>query len=199
MVPLQTSVKNMETKKQIRSEILCLRDQLSGIEHTKKSREILQKLTALPAFARAEQILLFVSYGSEPDTYPLINRCIAEGKKVYCPRVEGDYMDFYEIKGLDELAEGYRGIKEPLPSLERQYHEEAGDFMIMPGAVFDRAGNRIGYGKGFYDRYLSRGFAGQKAAIAFSFQIVEPNRIPVDKTDRRPDYIVTEQEVITWI
>lgn len=188
----------METKKQIRKEMLHLRDKISGEDHRQKSRMIKEKLCRLPEFAKAKQILLFASYGSEPDTYPLMEQCIAEGKRVFCPLVQGETMEFYEIKSPDELAEGYKGIREPLPGENRRYREGTEDFMVMPGAAFDRCGNRIGYGKGFYDRYLSGGFRGRKAAIAFALQIVENNRIPAENTDRKPDYIVTEQEVITW-
>lgn len=188
----------METKKQIRKERLAVRDRLSGTEHKEKSRMIAEKLSRLPAFKEAGQILFFASYGSEPDTYSLMEKCFAEGKRVFCPLVCGDEMEFYEIRSIDGLVTGYRGIREPAFSEKGQYREMPGDFMIMPGAAFDRKGNRIGYGKGFYDRYLAKGFKGKKAAIAFSFQIVEENRIPAEKTDRKPDCIVTEKEVITW-
>ncbi len=186
----------METKKQIRKEILALRDAVAKAQHRAMSGNICQNIQSLPEFEAAEKILAFAGYGSEPDTYPLMQQCLDAGKQVFCPLVTGENMEFYQIKDLSELLDGYKGIKEPKPLPERKYKAGEGDLMLLPGAVFDREGNRIGYGKGFYDRYLAGGFPGKKAALAFSFQIVENGRIPSEETDQSVNCIVTEKEIL---
>lgn len=187
----------METKKKIRQEILAKRDALPVLEKKRLSKKISDGIKNLPAFIKAEKLLLFVGYGSEPDTIPFIEECLQKGKEVYCPVVFNDTMEFYRIYSPAELKEGYKGILEPLPVQERKYVPGEYDFMLVPGTAFDRQGNRIGYGKGFYDKYLSRGvFTGDMAAAAFSFQIVESGRIPTEETDYKIKNIVTENE---WI
>ncbi len=186
----------METKKKIRQEILACRDAISPVERKRQSDMIREKIKELPGFTSAEQLLLFVSYGSEPDTQELIMESLKKGKAVYCPVVFGETMEFYRIHSLKDLQEGYKGILEPVPSEEKKFIPGKHDFMLLPGTVFDRAGNRIGYGKGFYDKYLSSGFAGETAAVAFSIQIVENGRIPAEDTDHKMNCIVTDKEII---
>ena len=186
----------METKKKIRQEILERRDALSAEERAQRSFKILRCVEQLPEFQKAETLLLFAGYGSEPDTLSFMDAWIQKGKQVYCPVVLGETMEFYRIVSLRELKDGYKGIKEPVPSEERKYIPKEQDFMLVPGTVFDREGNRIGYGKGFYDRYLSGDFKGDAAAIAFSMQIVENGRIPTEETDHKIKCIVTENEII---
>ncbi len=186
----------METKKKIRKEILIRRDALTEKERMQMSHEISARISKMPEFIGARNVLLFVSYGSEPDTSRLIAECLQNGKHVYCPVVLGDAMEFYEIASMSDLKEGYKGIKEPSPSEHGRYVPGEHDFMLVPGTAFDMTGNRIGYGKGFYDKYLSAGYSGAMAAVAYSFQIVENGRIPSEETDHKVKCIVTEKELI---
>ncbi len=186
----------METKKQIRQKILALRNELDENERARRTAGIISNIRKLQDFEDAGQVLLFVGYGSEPDTLELIQECLKNGKKVFCPVVQKDEMEFYEILDTAELTEGYRGIMEPEPDELKKYIQGDKDFMLLPGTAFDREGNRIGYGKGFYDKYLTRGFNGKQAAAAFSFQVLENGRIPAEPTDRKIKCIVTEQEII---
>lgn len=186
----------METKKKIRQEILSQRDAMLPEDRIRMSGEIFRRVVILPEFQKSPIILLFAGYGSEPDTLPWIQECIGMGKRVFCPRVTGEVMEFYEIESSLELVAGYKGIMEPLPDEQKKYIPGTQDFMLVPGTVFDRAGNRIGYGKGFYDRYLNDVFCGETAAIAFSLQFVENGRIPAETTDRRMKCIVTENETL---
>ena len=160
------------------------------------SGAIFDRVKSLPEFQNASRVLLFAGYGSEPDTHLWIQESIDLGKRVFCPRVIGESMEFYEIKGLQELVAGYKGIMEPLQEEDRRYIPGKQDFMLIPGTVFDREGNRIGYGKGFYDRYLSHRYLAETAAVAFSFQVVENGRIPAEQTDRKMKCIVTENEIL---
>ena len=186
----------METKKQIRREMLQKRDALTAEERGVMSQSVFSQLSKLPEFIKAEQILLFAGYGSEPDTLPWIAECVAMGKNVLCPVVTGEEMQFYEISALQQLKAGYKGIPEPEPDESTCYRKRECDLMVLPGTAFDVSGNRIGYGKGFYDRYLAAGFSGETVAVAFSFQVLEEKRIPAEETDRKVNCIVTEKEVI---
>lgn len=186
----------METKSKIRKEILIQRDKIPEKEHKRMSREIATNIHRLPEFIKASKVLLFVGYGSEPDTTILIEDCLKKGKRVFCPCVCGEEMEFFEIRQLSDLKEGYKGILEPEAAEPEKYVPEAQDFMLMPGTVFDMEGNRIGYGKGFYDRYLAGGFTAPVAAAAFSMQFVENGRIPAEETDQKIHCIVTEKEII---
>ncbi len=190
-----------EEKKKLRRQILQLRNELTMDERSKKSEIICQKLYEMPYYKQAEILLAFVNYQSEVITIPLIEKAISEGKKVFCPKVIGEEMEFYEIKAISELLEGYRGIKEPEAIAEKLYVPEAHKasvLMLMPGVAFDRNRYRIGYGKGFYDRYLEKYEKYKQRmttiALAFSCQMVE--KVPVQPHDIRPDVIITEKERI---
>lgn len=186
----------METKKKIRQEILSQRNALLPEEKLRMSEAIFQRIVTLPEFQQAEKVLLFAGYGSEPDTLAFLDEIFKAGKRVFCPLVEGETMDFFEIADRADISPGYKGIPEPKSEPEKRYIPSERDFMLVPGTVFDRKGNRIGYGKGFYDKFLSDVFFGKTAAVGFSFQIVEDGRIPVEKTDRKMSCIVTETEII---
>ena len=106
-------------------------------------------------------------------------------------------MRFYRIQSLAELKEGYKGILEPegnTESYEYAPEEAANCLLLMPGSIFDPLGNRMGYGGGFYDRYLEQHPVFYKAAVAFSFQIVD--HIETESYDLKPDCIITEQAVL---
>ncbi|MBO5209949.1 MAG: 5-formyltetrahydrofolate cyclo-ligase [Lachnospiraceae bacterium] len=211
----------------MRKQILKIRNEMPQEEREEKSEAIRQKLYQMPIYQKADAILAYVDYQSEVITTPLIERALAEGKKVYCPTVQGEEMDFYRIMGLNELREGYKGIREPIPEPGRKYKPEnmaivgtdvsniknQADrmrqiLMLMPGAVFDKERHRIGYGKGFYDRYLNRmAEVNEKVqvskqaefcdictiALAFACQMLE--EVPAEEHDIRPEMIVTEEQM----
>lgn len=181
------------TKKHIREEVLIAREAMTTDEWRRKSRQIRENLMNLPAFTHAAHILCYVNYKNEAETISLISQCLASGRHVYCPLVTGKDMDFYEIFSVGELQEGFHGILEP-PFREKYlfipHGKQSDTLMIMPGAVFDRAHHRIGYGGGYYDKYLQRFMGIVTAALAFSFQIRD--EIPYEPHDICPQIIVTE-------
>lgn len=188
-------------KKRFRREALTKRDGLTAEQRRNYSGRIIKKLIDLPCYVNADAILTYVSFRSEVDTFPLIERAFTDGKAVFAPKVLGKEMDFFRIYSLADLTAGYRGILEP--SGRYSYDEWRGDqlgqcaLICMPGAAFDRARHRIGYGGGFYDRYLS-GHLQRKvatAALAFDCQIFE--EIPWEAHDIRPKWIITEKERIS--
>lgn len=200
----------MKTKKELRKEILQLRDALTLEERQIKSHQIAEQVINLKEFIEADKVLLFASYKSEVDTFELFDAARSLSKDIYYPKVIGEEMKFYQVKEKEDLLEGYRGIREPKAEPERKFVPKPEDkiFVLMPGAVFDEEGNRIGYGGGFYDRFLQRlAIAGEsekgicnqlicRAAIAFECQVVDVGQIISKEHDIKPDCIVTENELI---
>lgn len=184
----------METKKQIRKRMLQHRDALAEDERYRLSDLIAEKLYTKDIYRNAKTILLFASYKSEVDTFGIFRQAIYDGKHVFFPRCTGKEMSFYEVTSASELSEGYMGILEPEPSVEKMFtdFEDENVLMIMPGAVFDMECNRIGYGGGFYDRFLAGGYAGKTVAIGFDCQLLRDDKIPAEDADVKPDYILTD-------
>ena len=199
MVRLRILVKSMETKNSIRKHILALRNEMKIEECMKKSICIRQNVLSIPAVRNANCVLCYASYKSEVMTEEIIDDLLQMGKQVYLPKVSGDDMDFYLIKDPAELSEGYKGILEPsrnhtdiftkdmwIQNMERTV-------MLMPGAAFSETGARIGYGKGYYDRYLKRIPCAERIALCYEMQIVED--IPADDHDIPVSAIVTEEKI----
>lgn len=210
-------------KRQIRHKMLALRDALTAQEQQRAACLITERLLGHQWFYRAESLLCYVSYGSELDTRELIIEALRLGKQVCVPRVgENHRMDFFQIGALEELQPGFHGILEPsesAPVYSVKDHGKAGGddtaaLMLMPGVAFDPYGNRLGYGGGYYDRYLAahpqfqtrlsqrdiEGAGTAKAdiqsgaavaytiAIGHSCQLVET--LPAEETDCRPCQII---------
>lgn len=203
---LKTLEKNLEinkdniyiSKKELRKSILQIRDGLSLDERTSYSKIISDKILEWNVYRECEALLIYVNFRSEADTHEIIKNALMQHKKVYCPKVIGDDMLFYQISSLNDLESGYMGIKEPVEGLDIFDYKGDNILMIMPGSVFDKAGNRIGYGKGYYDRFLAechrRECRPVTTAIAFSVQMVE--NIPTESHDYKTDYIFNEKETI---
>lgn len=195
----------MISKTELRAKILNRRDRLSQNERRIKSDQIAAKITAHNAFLKADKILLFATFKSEVDTKKVFEAAQKLSKDIYYPRVKGKEMEFYLVQKLEELIEGYRGILEPKEDLDKRFKLNTDEKMLvlMPGAVFDEDRNRIGYGGGYYDKYLQPldEFVPAericKIALAFECQIVERGQIPKEKHDVHPDFIVTENRIIS--
>lgn len=193
-------------KKHIRKKCLSLRDEISLKLREEKSDKIIGALCGLEQYKKADIILTYVNYQSEVITTKLIERALADKKLVFAPRVSGDEMEFYKIDGIDSLTEGYKGIKEPVGA--EAFFDKIGSLdlnevnsvplMIMPGAAFDREGHRIGYGKGFYDRYLNRlidaGINVHKIALCYECQLLD--NIAHEEHDVCVDMVVTEKFIV---
>jgi len=189
----------METKNSIRKEMLAKRGAIPVKERMLYSRQIKEKLLSMDMIHRAGNVLCFAGYGSEVSTIELIEELLSLGKKVFLPRVCGEEMDFYRIGSLDDLEEGYKGIPEPKKSCtdvfgKEDYEDVNNTVMLMPGAVFSPDGSRIGYGKGYYDRYLDKYDIMNRIALCFSIQIRE--HIPSDTHDKKASIIVCEKEIM---
>jgi 5-formyltetrahydrofolate cyclo-ligase len=179
-------------KKEIRKKMLGLRNTLSEVERAKKSAKIQKSLEDHEDFINADHILFYYTHGSEVDTIPLINKIIRE-KKVYLPKVRGE-NEFIAVpfNGAATLEKGAYNIPEPRVT-ERNTYERKLDLIIVPGVAFDKKGNRIGMGKGFYDRYL-KGFPHvPKISLAFEGQVLES--IQKEPYDVPVDTIITDENI----
>lgn len=190
------------TKAQIREQMKEIRNKLSKEEHLHQSQMIQDQLFNTEAYQQSSKVFTFVSFGNEVDTRMIIERALMDQKKVFVPRVEKHGLEFYEIYSLNGLIPSKFGVPEPEPDIERMYSPSEQELkecilMVMPGLAFDVSGNRIGYGAGYYDRYLSRFPSNHftKIAIAFDFQIV--NHIPTDEYDITMDAIVLPTSMIS--
>ncbi len=181
-----------DEKNLIRKRMKQLRADMTRTERFEKSMQIFEQLITVPEFKRADRIYTYVSMDNEIDTIMLIDYSLSLEKRVFVPRVSGKDMEFYEISDISELNPGYMGIYEPDINGKEPDYSRTG-FMCMPGLAFDRSYNRIGYGGGFYDRYLSVENKLYKAALAYEAQLLES--IPAQDGDVRPDMIVTEENI----
>jgi 5-formyltetrahydrofolate cyclo-ligase len=179
-------------KNEIRKKVLADRDSMPPPQRSAKSREIEERLFSLPEFKSARTIMFFASFRSEVETAPMIRRALASGKRIVLPKVKGKELELFEIRNFDsDVSPGAWGILEPRESAPAEL--DAIDLMIVPGAAFDRQGNRIGYGAGFYDKLLSE-FKKLTIAVAFDSQIV--SAVPAAAHDIPIKKIVTERRVI---
>lgn len=191
----------IEKKKLLRKEILKQRNGLSREEQLTLSYEIMEQTVGYYEFLQAEEILLYASYQSEVITDGIMEYALLLGKKVYYPKVlsnEADSrMEFFQIFSKADFIEGYKGILEPKDMEERRFQpSDKKALLIMPGAAFDRKGHRIGYGKGFYDRFLEekKECFSCKMALGYEIQLLE--EIPFEEHDICVDVIVTEKEMV---
>lgn len=155
----------------------------------------------LPEYQKAENILAYASRKGEVITDEIILDALSLGKNVFCPKVtdvERSQMEFVRINSLEEMSEGAFGIREPQMNESSDVAKELdpeNTLVIMPGAVFDRQLNRIGYGAGFYDRYLKKYPFYKTVALCFACQIAD-EVIEADVNDVKPGMLVTEDELI---
>ena len=171
----------MEKKKELRKRIALLKT-------LRKSAEILAALEAHPVFRAASIILLYHSLPDEVHTHDFIRKWSTK-KKILLPVVIGNDLELRVYTSPADLAIGAYGIEEPTGALFTDYATI--DLVIVPGVAFDRDGNRLGRGKGYYDRLLPRIPSAYKVGICFPFQIVE--EVPAEPFDIRMDEIITQQ------
>ncbi len=185
----------METKKEIRKRILIQRRNYPAAARHAASQKITERILRHPWYIRAEDVCAYVDFDAEVETRPLIEAALHEGKAVWLPKVQGADMKFYLVTSMDKLTAGAFGIPEPPEEKSMTFPgEEERILMLLPGIAFDRTGNRIGYGKGYYDRFLA-GYPGiPKIGLAFEFQVAKG--IPAEHTDVRVDLIITERGVL---
>ncbi|MDI6826440.1 MAG: 5-formyltetrahydrofolate cyclo-ligase [Candidatus Aenigmarchaeota archaeon] len=185
-------------KEDIRKKILSLRDSLTEEEMRSKSGLIQKRLFNLPEFKKARTIFFYVSTRNEVKTERMIKSALNLGKRVVVPisDVKERKLILSELKDFDkELEPGAFNILEPKREFFRPVLSEEVDFIIVPGIAFDKNGDRIGYGMGFYDKFLSSlKKRVPTVGLAYEFQMVDD--IPVDDKDVTVDKVLTEERTI---
>ena len=191
----QISVKNMErsTKKEIRAIVKKNRREATPEQIRENSNEICKQFLNLPEYKEAKVVFAYMDCKNEVETKMVIEQCWRDGKTVAVPKVFGEIMKYYVITSYDDLEEGYFGIPEPKHEMLQKIVCEDG-LMILPGVAFDISRHRVGYGGGFYDRYLEAHPNMKKIAFAFEFQMFEA--VPFEVFDRQPEKIITEKRII---
>lgn len=180
----------METKQAIRKKIFAERKVHSDEEINEMSRKITEAVLALPEFQKADRILAYADYNHEARTCYLIEEAWKQGKTVAVPKVVGKDMEFHILTAFSDLEPGYFKIPEPVRGEVVDWTDA---LMIMPGVAFDNQCQRVGYGGGFYDRFLEKHPHITRLAIAFEFQIMD--QVPTEETDIVPHLVVTEKKV----
>ncbi len=181
------------TKTELRKQILKLRDAQDTALKTRRDGLISERAIEYVMDNHVGTVLTYVSYRSEVDTYGILEGCLGRGIRVAVPRIENRRMKFYYVRSIEELKKGYMGIYEPIGST-REWQPSEHTLAIVPGTVFDRGGNRIGYGGGNYDRFLSANPGLPSMGFAYELQMVD--EVPVEEWDVALDMIVTENELI---
>lgn len=187
---------NGQSKKQLRKQFLAVREQMTAKEVSEKSARIMENLFSLPELLTAGTLFLYASYRNEVRTEELLERLLAQGRRVALPVVLGDRMEFYRIASPAELTCGYRGIREPQQREELRCVPQGEDAMLLPGVAFDPGGGRLGYGGGYYDRYLERYRTEGLCLIGIAYEIqLAKETLPLEETDQKVRYLVTEQRL----
>ncbi|WP_162523532.1 5-formyltetrahydrofolate cyclo-ligase [Calorimonas adulescens] len=182
-------------KKELRSYVLSLREGLTEDEIKSKSLIIADRLLSLSFYFKAAVIMAYMDYKKEVRTLTVIERAMKDGKRVVLPLTKPDTHELIlvEVRDLNrDIATGFKGIKEPVYENKRIVAPGDVDLILVPGVVFDERGYRIGYGGGYYDRFLNKTCA-TKIGLAFELQI---HPVPEDVHDVRVDYVVTEKRTI---
>lgn len=174
-------------KKTLRREIADRKKQFPASLLDQWSESIRLHIESTDVFRKAEGILLYHSLPGEVQTHTMLSHWV-KTKSCYLPQIEGDHLNVRCYEGKESLRQGQMGIWEPVGALCTDYRVI--DLVIVPGVAFDKEGNRLGRGKGYYDRLLPL-IPAHTMGICFHFQLVEG--LPVERFDVRMAQVITEQ------
>lgn len=179
-------------KNQLKEAILEKRNLLAKKEIMERSKKIENTLFNLEEYKNSKSVMFFVSFNSEVHTHEMIKRAL-KNKTLIIPKVVHKEIEPSVIIDFDNLAAGNKfGIPEPIGEMKIAYKNI--DLVLVPGIVFDKEGHRIGYGFGYYDKFLRKVPKATKIGLAFNFQVVD--KIPREMHDVPVDFIVTEERAV---
>lgn len=178
-----------QTKTELRKQYKQKRRALTEEQVTTASEQIRERFLNSDEYKDCNHLLIYVSQDNEVDTIEIIKQALTDGKVVAVPKVYGDHMHFHQIHGLEDLKTGAYGILEPAGC--EMFHPTEG-ILIVPGIVFDKSGHRIGYGGGYYDRYMK--LHSELTAVAFAYDYQVLPEISCEAFDERLDQILTPSE-----
>ena len=183
-------------KNKLRTELINIRKKLEKEEVLYKSKKIQKNLEKIKEFKQATEILFYISYGNEVYTHDIIKKYMKNRKKILVPVTDKKRRNLIisEINDWEDLGRGVYNILEPKKENIKKRSLEFIDVIIVPGVAFDVKGNRIGHGKGYYDKLLKKSKNAVHIALSFEKQIID--KIPTKKSDIPVDKIVTEERII---
>ena len=158
-------------KQQLRQAIRQRKRAMTQEEIEDRSRSLCEKFLNSDNYRRCTCLYGYLPYNQEVRTWPILHQALADGKQVAVPKVYGDEMKFIYLTDLTQVAAGYAGIPEPIA--DGPVAEQQDALVLMPGLAFDPQGHRIGYGGGFYDKFLSREPKHPTVALCYEFQMVD--------------------------
>lgn len=191
----------MESKAEVRKRMVNARDELGAAYRAEQSEQIAEQVLGSELYRQADVILSYCSFRSEVDTERLNQDILHRGKQLYLPKTyrSEKRIRFYEVKDLRSLKKGYQGILEPdcAGSIEIRFGEQCDTargniLMVMPGVAFDAAGYRMGYGGGYYDRYMNR-YGEWFTSLFIAFQEQKASAFCAEEHDVKPDFILTQE------
>ena len=195
---LMTTDSQADTRDLLRRDTLRRRDALTAPDRQAKSAAIAGRLLGLPAVLAARTLFTYVNFRSEVETIALINSWLASGKRVAVPLTlpaESRLAAYQITDPSHDLHPGYCRIPEPDPSLATPVEPTEIEVIVLPGSVFDCHGGRLGYGGGFYDRFLAhQAPAAIRIGLAFELQVTDS--LPLLAHDQRLHALVTEERVL---
>ena len=177
-------------KKVLRKKYILNRNNLSKDYRESSTNSIFSTLEKCSFFKTSEKIFIFVGFDSEIQTENFIKKWINK-KQIFVPKIDNNTMNLVHITSLEELTEGCFGILEPTSC---NYFTDNIDLVITPSIVFDKKGYRLGYGKGYYDKYFAKNK--YKTSIGLSYDKLLQERVPTDKHDKKVDIIITEEKTL---
>jgi 5-formyltetrahydrofolate cyclo-ligase len=180
----------------VRKKMLSRRNNHLKSHIFKKSAQIKNRLFKMQEFIQARTILFYISIKNEVFTHDMIRESITLGKRIIVPIADkkNNRLILSELQNWDHLKPGSYKILEPTNEHIREVSINTIDVIIIPGIAFDKFGNRIGHGMGYYDRLLSNSKNAIHIGLAFEFQLLD--KFPVDDHDMRVDTIITEKRLI---
>lgn len=182
-------------RSRIRNHFKHMREAMDSLSAEQLSRQISDRILDWEIYRSAEKIYFYYPLGNEVSLLPVILHALSDKKRTAFPKVQGSQMSFYEVGGLDELAEGCFHVMEPV-SAGRAPADWPQALCFVPGTVFDRMGGRFGYGRGYYDRYFAERTGCRLAGCAYAFQITDP--LPLGQWDRGMDYLICENGIVDF-
>ena len=182
------------SKSEIRKQVLARRDALDSAARESLSAHITARLLALDVYRKAGCVMAYIGFGSELDTARFVADVLAQGKTLVLPRVErgSRVLKLYAVQDPEhELEAGVWGIRQPRVDRCAEMPASRIEFVLVPGVAFTRRCERLGYGGGFYDRFI-RGLAPRPAFVAAAFALQVLPELPTSETDQRVDLVMTE-------
>jgi len=183
---------------ELRKKILGARDRLSQETRNEKSGAVRRNFMSLPALPEWSTLFIYVNFRSEVETLELIRMCIGRGLRVAVPLVDAVAIRMLPLLINDpekDLAPGYFNIPEPDPKKSLTLDPAEIDAAVIPGSVFDIQGGRLGYGGGYYDRFLLND-APRARRIGLGFELQVIDKVPVEPHDQPLDILVTEKRIV---